>query len=121
MPKVNDRNDISIDNPMAVGYWQNVAEKERKRADDNLRLAAERATMIQELKDELREAYREAERRGEALKDAKEEIQHLRATQALKVCPTCQELTEQQKVCEVWHCMKCYQAADHNVTKSGEK
>lgn len=87
----------------AAEYWQKVAKQERKKAEDNLRLAAERATTIQELSEELRAA--------------KAEIERLRATQALKVCPTCKELTEQQKVCEVWHCMKCYQAADHGVTK----
>jgi hypothetical protein len=88
-------------------FWQKIAYKERTRADDNMRLAAERATTIQEL--------------SEALRDAKEEIEHLRATYALKVCPTCKELTDQKKVCEVWHCMKCYQAADHGVTKLEEK
>ena len=34
-------------------YWQKVAEQERKKAADNLRLAAERASEIAELKQEL--------------------------------------------------------------------
>lgn len=62
MPKINDRNDISLDHPMTVGYWREVAEKERKQAADNLRLAAERATEIAELLRRLADAKKEIER-----------------------------------------------------------
>lgn len=43
-------------------YWQIVAEQERKKAADNLRLAAERASEIAELKQELQKTKTEIER-----------------------------------------------------------
>jgi len=43
-------------------YWEKVALQERKKAEDNLRLAADRASTIQELRDELKDARREIER-----------------------------------------------------------
>jgi len=48
--------------PASEDYWRKIAYKERTRADDNLRLAAERANAIQELKDQLTEANEEIER-----------------------------------------------------------
>ena len=39
--------------PAPATYWQKVAEQERKKAADNLRLAAERASEIAELKGDL--------------------------------------------------------------------
>lgn len=40
----------------STNYWETVAKQERQKAEANLRLAAERATTIQELSDELRAA-----------------------------------------------------------------
>jgi len=42
--------------PTPDTYWRKVAEQERKKAADNLRLAAERASVIAELRKELEEA-----------------------------------------------------------------
>ena len=48
--------------PPKTDYWQKVARIERKKAEDNLRLAAERASTIEELKDELKLAELETKR-----------------------------------------------------------
>lgn len=40
-------------------YWKTVARQERQKAEDNLRLAADRANEIQELRDQLAEANKE--------------------------------------------------------------
>ncbi len=57
--------------PASEDYWRKIAYKERTRADDNLRLAAERANAIQELKDQLTEANEEIERLKKLLSAAK--------------------------------------------------
>lgn len=46
----------------ATSYWQKVAEQERKKANDNLRLVAERAGEIDELLRRLEDAKKEIER-----------------------------------------------------------
>ena len=43
-------------------FWQKIAHKERTRADDNLRMAAEKAMTIQKLSEELRAAQAEIAR-----------------------------------------------------------
>ena len=50
-----------------ASYWETVAKKERKKADDNLRLAAERATTIQELSEALRAVKADLLKRDENL------------------------------------------------------
>jgi len=49
----------SSDPSKSAEYWLKVIQQERKRADDNLRLAAERASVIAELRKELEEAKKE--------------------------------------------------------------
>jgi len=49
-------------NDTAADYWKKVAKQERQKAEANLRLAADRATMIQELSDQLRDAKAEIAR-----------------------------------------------------------
>jgi len=68
--------------PASEDYWRKIAYKERTRADDNLRLAAERANAIQELKDQLTEANEEIER----LKGIIERVE-----QSKGYCPCCHE------------------------------
>lgn len=66
-------------------YWQNVVAQERKKASDNLRLAAERATMIQELKDQLTEANEEIERLKGIIRIAENFVQEW-SRETIRVC-----------------------------------
>jgi len=59
-------------------YWQKAVAQERKKADDNLRLAAERATTIQELVEDLEEATKTIQELSKELGAAKTEIERLK-------------------------------------------
>jgi len=59
-------------------YWQKVAEKERQKSEDNLRLAAERASEIAELRQELKAARAEVERLKQNLDNRDYEIKLLK-------------------------------------------
>lgn len=52
-------------------YWQKVAEKERNKAADNLRLAAERASEIEDLQTRLKDAQAEIDRLKKVIDAAK--------------------------------------------------
>jgi len=50
---INAHTSPGVSAPAIGDYWKKIAYKEQARADDNLRLAAERANEIAELKQEL--------------------------------------------------------------------
>ena len=62
----------------SVNYRETVAERERRKYDDLLRLAAERASMILDLQAELKAAKEEAERLKAQIKLTKDMFPFLR-------------------------------------------
>jgi len=82
--------------PASEDYWRKIAYKERTRADDNLRLAAERANAIQELVEDLGEATKTIQELSKELGAEKTEIERLkgiieRVEQSKGYCPCCHE------------------------------
>ena len=50
------------------------------------------------------DADRELDKARDALRD---EIDRLTSRRAVKLCPSCERETEQEKYCEVWVCYEC--------------
>ena len=72
---------IYLNDTPAAKYWYRRAAQERGRANDNLRLAAERASEIAELKQELQKTKAEIERLKQELDNKDAEIALLKKWQ----------------------------------------